>query len=215
MTPDVILDFERTRRIGISEAVLCDPKTDAQIVSVLEKADAACRAMLLTRLDADRFERLPADFRDRMDYEELSRTAFFGAPTALSTTAHVAVVTGGTSDIPVAREVVRTLAFHGHRADETYDVGVAGLWRIQQHVAEIATHQVVIAVAGMDAALPTVLAGLVPGVIIAVPTSVGYGVSAGGTTALHSVLASCAPGLVVVNIDNGYGAACAAMRSLR
>jgi pyridinium-3,5-biscarboxylic acid mononucleotide synthase len=98
------------------------------------------------------------------------------------------------------------MLFHGHAAVEIYDVGVAGLWRIQQHLPAIAEHQVVIACAGMDAALHTVLAGLVPGLVIAVPTSVGYGVAEGGRTTLHSLLCSCAPGLVVVNIDNGYGA---------
>jgi NCAIR mutase (PurE)-related protein len=94
------------------------------------------------------------------------------------------------------------------------DVGVAGLWRLMQRIEELRRVPVVIAVAGMDAALPTVLAGLVPGVVIAVPTSVGYGVAGGGHTALHALLASCAQGITVVNIDNGFGAACAAVRIL-
>ena len=109
---------------------------------------------------------------------------------------------------------MRTLEFYGHPAVEICDVGVAGLWRLQRRIDELAALPVIIAVAGMDAALPTVLAGLVPGLVIAVPTSVGYGFAEGGTAALHSLLASCAPGLVTVNIDNGYGAACAAMRAV-
>jgi hypothetical protein len=95
------------------------------------------------------------------------------------------------------------------------DVGVAGLWRLYERLEEIRSSAIIIAVAGMDAALPTVLGGLIPGLIIAVPTSVGYGVAAGGQTALNAVLASCAPGITVTNIDNGYGAACAALRALR
>ena len=104
---------------------------------------------------------------------------------------------------------------HGVKPSEIYDVGVAGIWRLMERVPEIIRHPVVIAVAGMDAALVSVLGGLVPGVLIAVPTSTGYGVANRGETALHAALASCAPGVAVVNIDNGYGAACAALRALR
>jgi pyridinium-3,5-biscarboxylic acid mononucleotide synthase len=124
-------------------------------------------------------------------------------------------VTAGTSDIPVAQEAARTLRFHGHEAANIPDVGVAGLWRLLARLEELRAMPVVIVAAGMDAALPSVVAGLVAGAVIAVPTSVGYGVAAGGRAALHAVLASCAPGLTVVNIDNGYGAACAALRILR
>jgi hypothetical protein len=115
----------------------------------------------------------------------------------------------------VSREAARTLRYYGTAGVEITDVGVAGLWRLLERIEEIRSVPVVIAVAGMDAALPTVIAGLVPGVIIGVPTSVGYGVAAGGHSALHSMLSSCAPGLAVMNIDNGYGAACAALRVLR
>ena len=130
-------------------------------------------------------------------------------------TARVAVVTAGTSDAGPAREAVRTLAFNGHATTLIMDIGVAGLWRLTERVDEIAAHPVVIAVAGMDAALPSVLGGLVGSLVIAVPTSTGYGAARGGETALASCLTSCAPGIVVCNIDNGYGAACAAMRMLR
>lgn len=215
MTPRVILDLNRADRVGVTEAVLCEPKTTDQLIAVLDQADAAGRSMLLTRLTVEQLATLPADHRERVDYEEVSRTGFFGEPTPAIGPARVAIVTGGTSDIGVAREALRTLFFHGHQAIEVYDVGVAGLWRIQQHLTTIAKHPIVIACAGMDAALPTVLAGLVPGLVIGVPTSVGYGASYGGRTALNSLLSSCAPGLVVVNIDNGYGAACAAIKSLR
>jgi NCAIR mutase (PurE)-related protein len=213
---DVNLDLSRDRRIGFGEAVLCDSKSAEQIQTVLEAGDRANVSLLLTRLSSGKLMQLPARLRDRIDYEEISATAYFGAPAKPSrSTSEVCVVTAGTSDTRVAREVVRVLAFNGVTALEIYDVGVAGLWRLQARVDEIATHRVVVAIAGMDAALPTVLAGLVPGLIVAVPTSTGYGIAEGGITAMRSLLASCGPGLVVVNVDNGYGAACAALRSLR
>jgi NCAIR mutase (PurE)-related protein len=124
-------------------------------------------------------------------------------------------VAAGTSDVAVGREAARTLRFYGEPAVEINDVGVAGLWRLLERVEEMRKMKVVIAVAGMDAALPTVIGGLVSSVVIGVPTSVGYGVASGGETALRSMLASCSPGLLVTNIDNGFGAACAALRILR
>ncbi len=138
----------------------------------------------------------------------------FGQPPAVAGPARVAVVAAGTSDVPVARETLRTLGYAGRAATLFADVGVAGLWRLTTRLEEIRAHPVVIVAAGMDAALPSVVGGLVAGAVIAVPTSVGYGVAAGGRTALDAVLASCAPGITVVNIDNGYGAACAALRLL-
>jgi hypothetical protein len=114
----------------------------------------------------------------------------------------------------VASEVLRTLAYHGQSALHVADVGVAGLWRLLERVEELRKMSVVVVVAGMEGALFSVVGGLVPGVVIALPTSVGYGVASGGRAALSSALASCAPGVVAVNIDNGYGAACAAMRVL-
>ncbi len=117
--------------------------------------------------------------------------------------------------MPVAREVARTLSYYGEAPLEINDVGVAGLWRLLERIEEIRGMRVIVAVAGMDAALPTVIGGLVSAPVIGVPTSVGYGVAEGGQTALKSMLASCAPGLTVTNIDNGYGAACAALRILR
>jgi NCAIR mutase (PurE)-related protein len=214
-TGDVVLDTTRQQRIGFGEAVLAGSKSVEQLITVLTQADEAGLALLLTRLEPEQFDALPAQFRDRLDYEPTSRTAYFGSATEVRGPARVALVTAGTSDAAVAREAVRTLAFHGVATVEISDVGVAGLWRLQQRIDEIAALRVVIAVAGMDAALPTVLGGLVSSLVIAVPTSVGYGIAEAGKTALHALLASCAPGLVTVNIDNGYGAACAAMRALR
>jgi NCAIR mutase (PurE)-related protein len=209
---EFLLDAERTARIGFGEAVYCAGKSVAQIAAIL--ASAPETAMLLTRLDRDRFDGLPEAARGRLDYDPVSHTAWQGAPSPLLGPARVAVVTAGTSDVPVAREVSRTLRFSGHDATEIADVGVAGLWRLMRRVEELRGFPVVIVVAGMDAALPSVVAGLVPGLVVGVPTSVGYGVAAGGRAGLDAMLASCAPGLSVVNIDNGYGAACVALRML-
>jgi NCAIR mutase (PurE)-related protein len=127
----------------------------------------------------------------------------------------VAIVMAGTSDLPVGREAARTLSFVGQAYREHTDIGVAGLWRLLERIEDIRLSPVVIVAAGMDAALVSVVGGLVSAPVIALPTSVGYGVALGGATALHASLASCAPGISVVNIDNGYGAACAGLRILR
>jgi len=207
-------DLARRARVGLDEAVFCASKTAAQIAAILQNAHGRGAGLLLTRLDEERVAALAPELRAQLDYDAHSRTAFFGAVPDVTGEPRVAVVTAGTSDVGVAREAVRTLRHNGHAAREIHDVGVAGLWRLLERVDELSGFAVVIVAAGMDAALPSVVGGLVPGAIIAVPTSAGYGVATGGETALRSVLASCAPGITVVNIDNGYGAACAALRIL-
>jgi NCAIR mutase (PurE)-related protein len=213
---DVNLDLRRRERLGLDEAVLCESKSAAQIIAICDEAAAGGFPLLLTRLDSEKVAELPGRLRGALDLDPVSRTAFFGevAPVAAPTEATVAVVTGGTSDAPVAREAIRTLAYYGRSCIHIPDAGVAGLWRLLDRVEDLAEARVVIVVAGMEGALATVVAGLVPGAVIAVPTSVGYGVANGGTTALHAALTSCAPGLVAVNVDNGFGAACAAIRML-
>lgn len=208
------LDFERDARIGLEEAVFCAGKSAPQIDAIVEAAAARGARFLLTRLDPDKHAALLPVHRSALDYCPVSRTAFLGTPRVIEGPARIAIVAAGTSDVPVAREVERTLAYQGRAATLVADVGVAGLWRLTRRLDEIRAHPVVICVAGMDAALPSVLGGLVSGAIVGVPTSVGYGVAEGGRTALDAMLASCAPGLTVVNIDNGYGAACAALRLL-
>ena len=208
------LDWERVGRCGTSEAVLCEPKSTRQIDAIVAHAKALERRLLLTRLGPRKFARLSEAARNALDYDEATRTAILGELPATPRQGRVAVVCGGTSDMPVAGEALRTLAFEGEGATLLADVGVAGLWRLMERLGEIRRHRVVIAVAGMEGALFSVLGGLVPCAVIAVPTSVGYGVSEGGRTALHAALASCASGLAVVNIDNGFGAAHAALRIL-
>ena len=214
MSPEVILDFNRLQRIGLDEAIFCQGKTPAQLTSILDSAESESMPLLLTRLSVSQYETLEARHRNAIDYDEVSRTALKGPLRAISTASKIALITAGSSDIHVTREVERTLRHYGHASTLVTDVGVAGLWRLIDKLEVIRAHPICIVIAGMDAALPTVVGGLVGGVVIGVPTSNGYGVATGGTTALHSMLASCAPGVSVMNIDNGYGAACAAIRVL-
>jgi pyridinium-3,5-biscarboxylic acid mononucleotide synthase len=200
---DVMLDFARDARTGLEEAVLCASKSVDHLAVILDQVRDKGRCMLLTRLMPEQFSQLSAGHRAAIDYDPLSHTGYFGEPQEVRTGTRIAIVAAGTSDVPVSREAARTLRFYGEPAAEITDVGVAGLWRLLERIEEMRKMKVIIAVAGMDAALPTVIGGLVSGVVIGVPTSVGYGVASGGETALRAML------------DNGYGAACAALRILR
>ena len=208
------LDLARAARIGLDEAIYCAGKSVAQLDAIVAQARATGASRLFTRLEAEKHAALAPEHRDALDWDPISRTAIVGSP-AVGGVPQVAILSGGSSDLPVAREAARTLAFHGEAVLEAHDVGVAGLWRLIERLDALRPMRVLIVAAGMEGALPSVVGGLLPGVIVALPTSVGYGVSAGGQAALHSALASCAPGIVTVNIDNGYGAACAALRVLR
>lgn len=215
MSEVFVHDAARPERIGLPEAILCASKSAAQLAMILAELAAREPNALLTRLAAEQYAALPDALRVRLDYDPLSRTAFLGSVEPPSGPARVALVTAGTGDQRVAEEAARTLAFHGEAVERHYDIGVAGLWRLLSRRERLASFPVLIACAGMEGALFSVLGGLVPGLVVAVPVSSGYGVSEGGRTALASALSSCAPGIVVVNIDNGYGAACAALRVLR
>jgi NCAIR mutase (PurE)-related protein len=212
---DIKLDFGRRERMGLDEAILASGKSTAHLAAILDQTAAQGARFLFTRLTPDQFNALPDHHRERIDYDELSRTGYFGAPEPSRTETRTAIVAAGTSDVNVVREISRTLGWYGEPSVEVTDVGVAGIWRLLERLEEIRHMPVVIVVAGMDAALPTVVGGLVPGAIIGVPTSVGYGVATGGRSALDAMLSSCAAGLLVTNIDNGFGAACAALRILR
>lgn len=208
------LDWGREARTGVAEAVLCEPKTPAQIAAILgEAADIGAR-LLLTRLAPEQHDALPVALRERLDFDPLSRTAILGGPHPAAPVDGALIVAAGTADLGSAREAARTLAFHGHAAPVIADVGVAGLWRLNEQLDRLRAARVLIVVAGMEGALFSVVAGLVGAPVIALPTSVGYGVAAGGTVALHAALSSCAAGVMVVNIDNGFGAATAAIKIL-
>jgi pyridinium-3,5-biscarboxylic acid mononucleotide synthase len=208
------LDIEREARLGFDEAIYCAGKSVAQIEAILAQAPTHRDRFLLTRLTPEIFSAINKNMMDRIDYDGVSQTGILGATKTIEAPSRVALLTAGTSDIPVAREALRTLNYYGFAATEFNDIGVAGLWRLTAKLEAIRGHAVTIVVAGMDATLVSVMGGLTRGVVIAVPTSVGYGAARHGETALSSALASCAPGVVVVNIDNGFGAACAALRIL-
>jgi NCAIR mutase (PurE)-related protein len=214
MTPtEVQLDMARAERIGFDEAILCARKSDAQLATIMDELLKSDTSALMTRLEVDVYERFLSKHQQVLDYDAVSHTAFYNwtAPQP-GRFLPVAVVSAGTSDMPQAAEVIRTLTYLGVPSDQYIDIGVAGLWRLLERVDTLQKYPAIVAVAGMDGALPSVLGGLVAGSLICLPTSTGYGASRGGETALSAALASCAPGLTVVNIDNGYGAACAAFR---
>lgn len=214
-TPDATPDTGRRERTGIPEVVYAAGKTLEQVLellTVLRHADPAAPA-LATRCSDEVLDAVPARFpAEDVTVDRVARTVAVGsAPTPAG---DVLVLTAGTTDLPVAREAVATLSALGIGARLVADVGVAGLHRLLSRLDEVRSADVVITVAGMDGALPSVVTGLVATPVIGVPTSVGYGVAAGGWAATTSMLASCSPGLVVVNVDNGFGAAAHAARIL-
>lgn len=205
------VDLHRQVRQGVSEVIYGEGKTAEQIQGIIEALRSHGQSsILITRLSKEKAQLLSSmrDVGYELNYDPVSRTAVVGSfpeePTAEGT---ILVVSGGTSDIPVAEEAARTAEVLGNRVARIYDIGVAGLHRTLAHMDEITSATVVIAVAGMEGALASVIGGLAKGPVIAVPTSVGYGASLGGFSALLSMLNSCASGVAVVNIDNGFGAA--------
>lgn len=210
MSPDARLDFERSKRIDLPEAVYCQSKTVNQCVEIVSKMlTEGTDAVIATRMTDDQ----QAALDDLQPHTHVGSTMIWRPRDATGTTA--AVIAAGTSDLPVAQECRLTLTAMGHHVELIIDVGVAGLHRLLDVMPQIEGQDVVVAVAGMEGALPTVLGGLIAKPLIAVPTSVGYGTAFEGQTALASMMTSCAPGISVVGIDNGYGAACAAHRILR
>ncbi|MCR5814371.1 MAG: nickel pincer cofactor biosynthesis protein LarB [Desulfovibrio sp.] len=212
MHSQILFDHGRAARIGLPEAVFCQGKSFAAICELLERfGPKSDHSVLFTRLTEDVFAKVPKALTEGYDYDALSRTAFV-APLAPKKTERVAIVSAGTADAFVAHETARTLAYLGIACQLFEDCGVAGLWRLTEKLEAINACGCVVVVAGLDAALASVLGGLTSKPIFAVPTSVGYGMACEGQTALASMLVSCAPGVAVLNIDNGYGAACAAAR---
>ena len=222
MSSQANLDLNRRPRLGMVEAVWGQHKRAEQIAAILHELVAAGETALVTRVSpskANAVARLlaesgPAAAAAVTHHPEARCLTAPGLPPVNPAAGVVVVVTGGTSDHVVAREAALALRCHGIESRLVEDVGVAGLHRLLDRLPLLREATVLIVCAGMEGALPTVVAGLLPQPIIAVPISVGYGVSVGGTAALHGMLASCAPGLTVVNIDNGYGAAMAALRIL-
>lgn len=221
MSAEHRLDLGRRQRLGMVEAIWGEHKSADQIARILEALHDAGELALATRISREKAAavaaQLPPELMPQLAlrHHPQARCLTAGAlPSPDRSQGQVVVLGGGTSDLPVAAEAQLALACHGIAADLVLDVGVAGLHRLLERLEELRSADVLIACAGMEGALPTVLAGLLPQPVIGVPVAVGYGVSAGGMAALHGMLASCAPGLSVVNIDNGYGAAMAALRIL-
>lgn len=207
------LDFHRELRNGHPEAVYGEGKTPDDLEKIVERMLGAHGRALVTRLRPEAAERLRERFPEAV-WHERARILTCGESPARVHGA-IAVLAAGTSDLPVAEEAAVCADWFGHEVQRCYDVGIAGLHRLLGNLQEIRRADVVIAVAGMDGALPTVVASLVPAPVVAVPTSVGYGASFGGIAPLLTMLNGCAPGIGVVNIDNGYGAAVLASRIAR
>lgn len=209
------LDMSRKARTGYGETVYCPGKTPEQLCAIFRAFDEAGESVLGTRCSPEQHRYLLDHFDKDVSYDPVSRILERRVRDPKRSNRRVAVCTGGTADIPVAEEAAKTLEFHGVSADRHYDVGIAGIHRLFARLDEIRKADVVIAVAGMEGALGGVLAGLVEVPVIAVPTSVGYGASFQGIAPLLTMLNSCAEGVCVVNIDNGFGAAVLACRMLR
>jgi NCAIR mutase (PurE)-related protein len=199
-----LIDAGRAERTGCPEVVYCDGKTVEQAEAVIVRMREEGIPVLATRASPELGARIGRRFGESV-YDSLSRVLTIGGA-AGEGTGLVAVVCAGTSDLPVAREALLTAEFLGSNTMFFGDVGVAGIHRLFARIEEIRRANVVVAAAGMEGALPSVLAGLLKVPVIALPTSVGYGVSLGGVSALMSMLSSCSPGVAAVNIDNGFGA---------
>jgi NCAIR mutase (PurE)-related protein len=214
------LDLHRELRVGLPEAIYAEGKRSADLLQIARRMLAAHGRVLVTRLAAAAAAELEADLAAAEPpvapilYHERARVLTCGAVAPPSGPA-IAVLAAGTSDLPVAEEAAVCAEWFGHPVRRGYDVGIAGLHRLLGRLPELRSAGVVIAVAGMDGALPTVVASLVPCPVVAVPTSVGYGASFGGLAPLLTMLNGCAPGVGVVNIDNGFGAAVLASRIAR
>jgi pyridinium-3,5-biscarboxylic acid mononucleotide synthase len=199
------VDLHRSLRHGVPEAVFCQGKTPEQVVAIVTRLAESHENILATRAEPAVIDALRNAGLEYAVHAEARLVVV--KPTDHEGVGLIMVVSAGTSDLPVAEEASVTAEAMGNRVERLYDCGVAGLHRLVPHLDRLNEANVIIAVAGMEGALPSVLGGLVDRPVIAVPTSVGYGASFGGVAALLAMLNSCAPGVSVVNIDNGYGAA--------
>lgn len=205
------LDHHRALRQGFPEVVLCEGKQPEHVVGIMKALCAGGHAVLATRANAETYA-LVSETVAGVRYYELARAMVYEPTPLPKSGGTVLVVSAGTADLPVAEEAAVTADVMGNTVERLYDVGVAGLHRLLSHYDKLTSAAVVIVVAGMEGALPSVVGGLVRAPVIAVPTSVGYGANFGGLSALLGMLNSCAAGVTVCNIDNGFGAGFAASR---
>ena len=210
-----VVDHQREMRNGCPEVIYAEGKTKEQTLGIMKNMlENGTENILATRVNEDKYEYIRKEIPD-VKYNKDARTLVVERNPVPKTGGIILVATGGTSDIPVAEEAAITAEFLGNRVDRLYDVGVAGLHRLLSRIDRVEAADVIIAVAGMEGALAGVVAGLVEAPVIAVPTSVGYGASFSGLAPLLTMLNSCAEGISVVNIDNGFGAAVQACRILK
>jgi len=198
------IDHHRSLRKGFPEVVFCQGKTTEQSVEIIKRLSEKNSRVLATRASREVYERV-LEFLPDARYNELART-ISAVKDRIDPIGHILVISAGTADLPVAEEAIETASIMGNRVERLYDVGVAGIHRLLGSIDRINEAKVLIVVAGMEGALPSVVAGLVDKPVIAVPTSTGYGASFKGLSALLTMLNSCVPGIAVVNIDNGFGA---------
>jgi len=199
------LDIDRVKRRGFAEAVYCPGKTEEHLKKICGEFIKNKQDLLLTRLDKKTFSLLKKTV-PRLQYHPLARIGYLIKERRIAKKGLVAVVSAGTSDIPVAEEAALVAQLLGSRVEKLYDVGVAGVHRVMSKIDMLRQADVIIVVAGMEGALASLVSGMVRCPVIAVPTSCGYGANFGGLSSLLTMLNSCSPGVVVVNIDNGFGA---------
>ena len=207
------IDHDREERIGFPEIVFGASKSTKDLIRILKEYISRDKNILVTKLQKKKAKVLLKKYPNSF-YDIPSRIFMLKEISIAAHGKEVAIISGGTSDIYVVNEIFYTLAFMGVKATKFNDVGVAGIHRLMSRIDDLKKYNILIVVAGFEGALPTAVGGLLPQPIIAVPTSVGYGVAKNGYTALNAMLSSCANGISVVNIDNGYGAAMAAIRML-
>jgi NCAIR mutase (PurE)-related protein len=203
------VDHHRQIRQGFPEVIFCQGKTPLQVAGIADRIAKRKQPLLATRATRQQFTAVKRRVKNAQ-YDGEGRIITANRPKISANRGSILVITAGTSDIPVAREAAITATMFGNQVETIFDVGVAGLHRLLAHNERLRSATVIIVVAGMEGALPSVVGGLVDVPVIAVPTSVGYGTSFGGVTALLAMLNSCASGVTVVNIDNGFGAGFAA-----
>jgi len=204
------IDHHRSLRKGLSEVIFGEGKSPEQIIAIMERITQQGDNVLVTRLSREKSRSILERFPASTYHDEARVLTLLIHPVEQTGRGKILVISAGTSDIPVAQEAAVTAKFMGNKVETIFDVGVAGIHRLVAHAERLKEASVIIVVAGMEGALPSVVGGLVDSPIIAVPTSIGYGASFHGLAALLSMLNSCASGVVVVNIDNGFGAAYAA-----
>ncbi len=215
MNLDIRFDFQRRERLGLIEAIWGEDKSIDQLKRVTENVLGKNEVVFITRINNEKANNLLNLYDDARFYKEAKCLIIGENLNKLNTNKKVAIISGGSSDLSVTLEAQLALEIYGVKCQSFIDVGVAGLHRLMSQLEEINKYDVLIVCAGMEGALATVVGGLLAQPIIAVPVSVGYGVSKDGETALNSMLSSCSPGIAVMNIDNGYGAAMAALRIVK